>query len=412
MDKILQLLKEHNAWRKSSINLIASENVMSPLCEHVYVSDLMHRYAEGLPFNRYYRGLKYVDEIENITQEAFKEHFNVNFCDIRPISGTTSNFAVFASLAERGNQIMTLGIQGGSHISHESGGAVGVLGLKTTHIPFNIEKMEIDVEKTGEKILELKPKFIVMGGSVILFPQPIRAIKKYCDKVGTKIVYDAAHVFGLIAAKKWQDPIAEGADIITSSTHKTFPGPQGGIILGNINDPKLVAKIQDRVFPGFHSNHHLHRVPPLYVALQEMKQFGDAYATQILKNSKALATELDSMGFNVLGKEKGFTNSHQVLVNVENQGRGDYVAKTLESANIILNKNIIPTDLTNPNDPKGIRIGVQEMTRYGMKEEDMRTIAKFMKEILMDKKDIESVKKEVVAFRNNFLEIQYCLKED
>ena len=409
MQKILSLLKDHNNWRQNCVSLIASENVMSPFCDNLYISDLMHRYAEGLPFGRYYQGLKYVDEIEDLTQKKFKKHFNADFVDVRPISGTLANFAVFSALAERGDSILTLGVPGGSHVSHEKAGAAGMLGLKSFHLGFDGESMAIDLEKSREKILEIKPKFIVIGGSVILFPQPIKELRKICDQVGAKIIYDAAHVFGLITAGFFQNPLEEGADIITSSTHKTFPGPQGGIVIGNI-DEELQKKIQDKIFPGVLSNHHLHRIPPLYFALEEMEEFGNDYVSQIIKNSKALARKLDNFGFDVLGKKRNFTESHQVVVNVKNQDGGSIVAKKLEQVNIILNKNIIPDDKSNPENPRGIRIGVQEMTRFGMKEEEMERIAKFMKETILDKEEIETIKNKVIDFRKDFQEIEYCAK--
>lgn len=410
MEKIIELLEEHNAWRKKCINLIASENVMSPYCEQYYVSDLMHRYAEGLPFNRYYQGLKYVDQIEDLTQQAFKNHFDADFVDIRPISGTLANFAVFSALAERGDTIMNLGIQGGSHVSHEQAGAVGMLGLKSVALPFDDGSLTLDMPRIEEKILELKPKFIVMGGSVITFPQPISEIRAICDKTDTKIIYDAAHVFGLIAGGKFQGPLQEGADIITASTHKTFPGPQGGIIIGKNLDPKFQKRIQNKVFPGVLSNHHLHRIPPLYLALREMQEFGEEYTSQIIKNAQALAKALDEAGFDVLYKDRGFTASHQVVVNVEKQGGGDPIAKRLEEANIILNKNIIPKDTDNPTKPKGLRIGVQEMTRFGMKEEEMSKIAHFISEVVMQNKDPQEIKKEVETFREGFQKTAYCFE--
>lgn len=408
MQKILALLKNHNDWRNDCVNLIASENVMSPFCENLYVSDLMHRYAEGLPFGRYYQGLSHVDEMEDLTQEKFKKHFGASFVDIRPISGTLANMAVFSALAERGDSILTLGVPGGSHVSHEKAGAAGILGLKSFHLGFDGKTMTIDLEKSRKKILEIKPKFIVIGGSVILFPQPIKELREICDQVGAKIIYDAAHVFGLITAGFFQNPLEEGADIITSSTHKTFPGPQGGIIIGNI-DEELQKKIQDKIFPGVLSNHHLHRIPPLYFALEEMKEFGNDYVSQIIKNSKALAEELYNSGFDVLGKQNGFTKSHQVVVNVKNQNGGSAVAGKLEEANIILNKNIIPDDKADPENPRGIRLGVQEMTRYGMKEGEMKIIAGFIKEIILDKENVEVARNKVIEFRRNFREIGYCL---
>ena len=388
--------------------MIASENVMSPLVKKAYFSDLMHRYAEGSPFKRYYQGLEYFDKIEDDTIREFKKHFKANFVDVRPISGTLANLAVFSALSKRGDKIITLGIEGGSHISHEKPGAAGILGLKVFHFDFDKRIFNIDLKKARERILKLRPRFIVLGGSVILFPQPVKELKKICQRTGTKIVYDAAHVFGLISAGLFQDPLKEGADIITASTHKTFPGPQGGIILGNL-EKGLQKEIRRKVFPGVLSNHHLHRIPALYLALLEMKKLGKGYGRQIIKNAKSLAQELYHFGFDVLGGENGFTQSHQVVVDVSKNGEGDFVAKRLEKSNIILNKNIIPGDKVEAKNPSGIRIGVQEMTRYGMKEKEMKKIASFIKRIILDKESLGKVKKEVVKFKRDFNKIRYCL---
>jgi len=407
MQKLISLLEKHNKWRRNCINLIASENVMSPFCEKLYASDLMHRYAEGLPFKRYYQGLKYFDQIEYEATEAFKAHFKANFADLRPISGTLANMATFAALAKKGDKILTLGIEGGSHISHEEFGAAGILGLKVFHFDFDKKELNINLEKAKKKILKIKPKFIVLGGSVILFPQPIKELKEICQKTGTKIIYDAAHVLGLICAGFFQNPFKEGADIITSSTHKTFPGPQGGIILGNI-DEDLQKIIRRKVFPGVLSNHHLHRIPALYFTLLEMKKFGKDYCRQIIRNAQILAGELYNFGFDVLGKNKGFTKNHQVLIDVEEQGGGDYIAKLLEEANIIVNKNVPLGGKLDIKNPTGIRMGVQEMTRFGMKEKEMKEITKLMKELVLDKTNPTKIKKEVIEFRRGFQKVKYC----
>ncbi|MFA5386884.1 MAG: serine hydroxymethyltransferase [Candidatus Paceibacterota bacterium] len=408
MEKILSLVEQHNQWRNNCINLIASENVMSPACEKLYISDLMHRYAEGTAFKRFYRGLKYVDKIESLAEEEFKKHFGANFADVRPISGTIANYAAFSAISERGDKILSLGIENGSHVSHEKAGAAGFLGLEIENLEYN-EDCTMNLEKSAAKILETKPRFIVIGGSVILFPQPIKELRQVCDKVGAKIIYDAAHVLGLIAAGAFQDPLKEGADIITTSTHKTFPGPQGGMILGNV-DEKTAKTIQLRVFPGFSSNHHLHRIPALYGVLREMQEFGKDYAGQIVKNAQALAKELAEYGFDILGKSKGFTQSHQIVVNCGEPGSGHIAAEKLERANIILNKNIIPGDGQSPKNPRGIRIGVQEMTRFGMKEEEMEKIGEFIKKVILDNKDPEEIGKEVADFRKNYQKIHYCAK--
>lgn len=409
MEQFLSLLKKHENWRKNCINLIASENVMSPFCEKVYLSDLQYRYAEGLPFKRYYQGLKYVDEMETIAARAFEKHFGANLADLRPISGTLANLAAFSALAQKDDKILTLGMQGGSHISHERVGAAGLLGFDIHHLDFDRENLTIDLEKAKEKILQLKPKFIVIGGSVILFPQPVSGLKEICQKVGAKIIYDGAHVFGLIASGLFQDPLGEGADLITASTHKTFPGPQGGIILGNV-DNDLQKEIKKKVFPGSVSNHHLHRLPAAFVALKEMEKFGTDYSRQTISNAKALGEALCGLGFRVLGANKGFTESHQLVVDVEEFGGGAKAAKMFEAVNIILNKNVLPGGKLDVINPTGIRIGVQEMTRFGMKEKEMAEIARLMKKAIIDEKEPEAVKREVIDFRKNFQELKYCFK--
>jgi len=203
-------------------------------------------------------------------------------------------------------------------------------------------------------IRETKPKLILLGASLFLFPHPIQEMLVAADEVDATLVYDASHVLGLIAGNKFQDPLREGADVVTSSTHKTFPGPQGALILCK---EALSDRIDRAVFPGTVSNHHLHHIAGLAVTLQEMIHFGEAYAAQIQSNAKALAQALYDAGFNVLCEHKGFTESHQIAIDVRDLGGGDRVAKRLEEAYIITNKNMLPFD-NEPDKPSGIRLGV------------------------------------------------------
>ncbi|MCK4967798.1 MAG: serine hydroxymethyltransferase, partial [Candidatus Aenigmarchaeota archaeon] len=208
-----------------------------------------------------------------------------------------------------------------------------------------------------------------------------------------------------IAGKRFQDPLKEGAEIITSSTHKTFPGPQSGIVFGNSDE---FEKIETVVFPQVVCNHHLHKLPAMAVALEEMTTHGQSYANQIIKNAKTLAQSMHELGFDVVAEKLGFTESHQVVVDVTQFGGGKPVAELLESQNVILNKNFIPGDKVNSEtmkNPRGIRIGTQEMTRMGMKEDEMQEIAKLLKKSLIDKKDI---KQEVTNFKKEFLNVKYC----
>jgi glycine hydroxymethyltransferase len=414
-----ELLKKHEKWRSECINLIASENIMSKAVKDAYCSDLIGRYAEGLPGKRFYQGLKYFDQMETLCVEAFKKEFKANFVDVRPISGAVANLAVFSGLFKRGDTILTLGLTGGSHISHEKIGAAGLSGLNVEHLPINPDGT-IDLPRSKSMIEKLKPAGIVLGGSVILFEQPVKELVAVCKKIGTKVIYDGAHVFGLILAKVFQNPLELGADVLLASTHKTFPGPPGGIIIANLNEEDQ-RNIQKRVFPGILSSHHIHHVPALYIALQEFKKNGNKYGIQVVKNSKAFAKALKEEGFNVLYEEKGFTQTHQVLIDCSNlevsdhtfeslnslgqTGKGAQSAQILEDCNIICNKNMIPGDQSALN-PGGLRLGVQEMTRLGLKEIDFKQIATFFKMALIQKKNKKDVVRKIVLFRKKFKTIK------
>ncbi|ARM76490.1 serine hydroxymethyltransferase [Acidianus manzaensis] len=412
LEKVLQLTKEQNTWRRTqTINLIASENVMSPTAEAVYMSDFMSRYAEGKPYKRFYQGTKYVDEIETLAINLMNEVTPAKFSDLRPISGTLANAAVFRILAKPGDKALIAPVQAGSHVSHTKFGTLGALGIEHIEMPYDKENMNVDIDKAAKMIEEIKPKFVVLGGSLYLFPHPTKELAPYVHSVGAKLVYDAAHVYGLIVGKAWSNPLDEGADFMTTSTHKTFPGPQGGSILSN--DETIFKEVSRTIFPWFVSNHHLHRLPATAVALIEMKYFGKDYASQITKNAKKLAESLAERGFKVVGEHLGYTKSHQVAVNVRELGGGAKIAKMLEEANIIVNKNLLPCDKPEDvNNPSGLRIGVQEMTRYGMKEDDIEEVAELIKKVAIDNKDPKDVKKEVIALRQKFLDVKYTFNVD
>jgi glycine hydroxymethyltransferase len=405
--KIKELTKEHHKWMENSINLIASENITSTSVREALASDLSHRYAEGLSGCRLYEGCKYVDQIEDITVDLSKKIFKAEHANVQPVSGVVANLATFFALANFNDRIMALEVPVGGHISHANVSAAGVRGLKVTPHPFDENKMNIDPDAMKKEILEKKPKIVLLGGSVFLFPHPVKEAREAADEVGAKVMYDGAHVLGLIAGGRFQDPLKEGADVLAGSTHKTFPGPQGGIILCKED---ISRKIDDAVFPGVVSNHHLHHLAALGIATAEMLEFGSAYADQIIKNAKALAQNLYELGFNVLCEDLGFTESHQVAMDVSNLGDVAKLAKDLEANNIILNKNLLPWDDVNrSDDPSGIRIGTQEITRRGLKESHMSEVAEFIKRVAMNG---ENVKDEVTEFMGQYNKVHYAFKED
>src|SRR2546429_9504212 len=248
---------------------------------------------------------------------------------------------------------------------------------------------------------QLSPQLVIMGKSLFLFPEPVTEVAAFCKGKGISLLYDGAHVLGLIAGGQFQDPLREGATWLTGSTHKTFPGPQRGVILGNL-DPDAEKKYwlpADRgVFPGSSSNHHLHTLPALLVAIREMKQYGCAYAAQVVRNAQALGQSLDELGVRVEAREFGYTKSHMIAVNVAQWGGGVEVARRLEANDLIVNYNMVPGD-TDPRNPSGLRIGVSEMTRFGMDEQTMGEIAQLIHDAIYGK----NVKKQVHILRSRFI---------
>jgi glycine hydroxymethyltransferase len=404
--KILEALLEHNEWRRrQTVNLIASENVMSPLAELAYLNDLMGRYAEGSVGRRYYRGTKYVDLLEEALSRGFAEILGARYVDVRPISGTVANLATYYGLAPEGGTMASLPTRAGGHISHNQVGGPKALKLKVLDLPWDVEAFNIDVDRARRVIEENRPNIVVLGGSLYLFPHPVREISEAAHAVGSYVIHDSAHVFGLVLGGKFPNPLREGADVTTSSTHKTFPGPQGGLIASAL-EGEVNESIARGVFPVFTSNYHMHRYAATYVALAEMRQFGAQYAEQIVRNARALAEALHANGFDVVAEHLGFTKTHQVAVDVSRLGGGEAASKLLEDANIIVNKNMLPWDKSAVK-PSGIRLGVQEVTRWGMREGDMAELAGFFKELLIDGREPSQVRRKVVEFRSQFLEVKY-----
>lgn len=407
LKEVLSLTAKNNQWRrKEAVNLIASENVMSELAEAVYLSDFMSRYAEGKPKKRYYQGTRYIDDLEIKLSELVGETLGFPMVETRPISGTIANASVFRVLGNPGDKALIAPVQAGSHVSHTKFGTLGALGMTQIYMPYDEQSMNVDVDKAIEMINEDEFKFIVLGGSVYLFPHPVKEISQAAKEKGIKIVYDAAHVFGLIVGGKWRNPLKEGADVMTASTHKTYPGPQGGIII--FSDEQTHKAVSKTIFPYFLSNHHLHRIPATLVTHLEMIEFGEAYASSVVNNARALAEALAEEGFKVLGEHLGYTQSHQVVIDVSKEGGGAKCAELLERANIITNKNLLPHDPPDAvQNPSGIRLGTQEMTRYGMGRSEMIEIANLMKRVVIEKEEPEKVASDVKELRKGFLERKY-----
>ena len=406
--------KKNNEFFANSLPMIASENVLSPLCREMLITDFHGRYAEGTPGNRYYQGCQFFDRVEEKAMELARKLFRCSYADVRPTAGTTANMAVLKALIKPSETAVVLDTANGAHISFGKYGAAGVRGINLVSFPFSDEQMNIDVDNAVKLIKQVKPKLALCGQSVFLFPTPLKPIADAAHEVGAYVIYDAAHVLGLIGGKRFQDPLREGADVMNGSTHKTLPGPQGGMILSNHtgttdDDKKFLRSLGFGVFPGVTSSYHLHHVAAKAIAYAEHLEFGEAYADQIIKNAKRLAQALHDRGFKVFGEKLGFTQSHQVLVEI-GPGKGKEASKTLEDAGIVTNMNMIPGD-TDPLNPSGLRLGTPELTRIGMKEQEMEDVATFYQRALLKKETPKKIQKDVKDFRKDFQELHYCFKE-
>jgi glycine hydroxymethyltransferase len=416
-DKVFSSLEKHHEWFDNSIPLIASENIPSPAVREAVMSDFGNRYAEGWPGERVYAGCTYIDEVEIQCMELAQKLFKAEFADVRSVSGVVANLAIYSAYSNPGDVMIASSIPAGGHISHgkkEHSGTAGLVhGLDIEFFAFDPEEMTLDVDKTKAKVEDLKsqgklPKIAMFGGSVFLFPHPVKELAEFLKGHGMHINYDAAHVAGLIAGGKFQDPLREGTDTMTMSTHKTLFGPQGGLVIGSEEHAEPIKKA---MFPGLTSSHHIHHMGAKAVAFAEALEFGKDYAEQTIKNAKALASELNNVGFKVLGEKRGYTESHQTVVNVLDYGDGGTIEADLEKANIIVNRQLIPGDLKAGRHymhPGGIRLGTSEITRLGMKESEMKEIASLLKQVVVDKKDAGEIAARVKEFKTDFKKTQYC----
>jgi glycine hydroxymethyltransferase len=346
--------------------------------------------------------------MEKICHSLLVKLFAAKYADYRPISGSAAILGNWLALTNIGDTIMTTDVYGGGHGAGWDESA-RLTGRKIEHWPFDSQEFIIDADAAKKKIRQVKPKLLVFGASRILFPAPLKELKATADEVGAYCVYDGSHVMGLIAGKRFQDPLREGAITLFGSSHKTFPGPQGGIILSNAGQDTL-RKLDETLVPSLFDNYHQNRVAAMTIAAAEMIEYGEEYADQVIKNAKALGQALNEQGFTVVGSHKGFTETHQILLDVRPLGRdGVESTKALASCNIITNRGNLP------GDPKGkhgaVRLGVSELTRTGMKTTAMVDVAKLFRKCLIDHAGARRVREEVVQLKQEYKKLHYSFDQ-
>lgn len=430
-------IEENDSWRqKECFNLIPSETTPSLLVKMCEISDPSGRYAEHRTMKGeeiyFYQGTDFIRDVELEAQRELGHFFGCEEVELRPISGQMANEVVFKGMVRFINRnrpegkpsrkmklVMNNELTKGGHLSSQPMGALFNFveeDPKTGRehvINFPVLKenpYKTDLEKLSEMLHEHKPELLIFGKSMFICQEPIRFVSDLVKNWPERpiIMYDMAHVLGLYGA--FQSSLDEGADVITGSTHKTFFGPQRGVIAGNFPSGSplrnLWLDIKGRAFPGSTSNHHLGTLLALLMAAYEMNEFKDEYQNQVKRNARAFAKALKERGIPVEGDEHdGFTETHQVLIRVKKYGPGQEIARRLEGNNILTNYQALPDDETFLHS-SGIRMGVQEMTRFGMKEKDFEKLSGFIADVVIRNM---KVREEVKKFRQDFLEMCYCL---
>ena len=388
--------------QQNNIELIASENYVSPSILELQGSILTNKYAEGYPGKRYYGGCQYIDIFENKAIEYACKLFDVKYANVQPHSGSSANMAVYRALLNNGDKVMGLNLSQGGHLTH--GHAINFSGLDYQIIPYNVNpKTElIDYDELRNIALKEKPKMIIAGASAYSRIIDFKKFREIADEVGAYLMVDMAHIAGLVAVGLHPSPIPY-ADVVTSTTHKTLRGPRGGLILTNNED--IIKKINKVIFPGIQGGPLMHVIAAkaqcFYEALQP--SFKD-YQMQVLKNIKALSDTLIKEGFRIVS---GGTDNHLILVDVKSSVNltGKEAETILDKINITVNKNTIPNDSESPIKTSGIRLGSPAMTTRGLKEKDFINIGKIISKALKnkDKDDIlNGLKEEVLTITSKF----------
>jgi glycine/serine hydroxymethyltransferase len=452
LNELAEKAAANNLWRqRKCFNLIPSENTPSLFVKLCEIGDPSGRYAEHKTALKkeveslagsgalkgdqvyYYQGADFIYHMEQRLKSEFAAFIGGNDVETRPVSGQMANEVVFKGLVKflaskpegfpslsstgRIACVMNNNLTYGGHLSAQPYGAL-FNHAEDNIVNFPVEEKnpyKMDSEKMISLVDKHRPTVVVFGKSMFLHPEPIRQLRAFLQAnpdYRPLVMYDAAHVLGILGPL-FQDPLGEGAEIVTGSTHKTFFGPQRGIIAGKLPEGapyrKLWTEIVARTFPGSTSNHHLGTQLAMLAATIEMNAFKDAYQSQVLSNARAFAKACAAQGIPVEGGEaEGYTHTHQVIIRVQAFGDAKEIASRLEANNIITNYQALPGDATFYH-PSGIRMGVQEMTRFGMKEKDFDGLARFIADVVLHKKNRAD---DVASFRSSFATMEYCLTLD
>ena len=376
-------------------NLNPATNVMNPKAEALLSSGIGSRPSLGYPGDKYEMGLEAIEEIEVIAAQLCAEVFDASFAEVRVPSGAIANLYGFMATCKPGDTIIAPPASIGGHVTHHIAGCAGLYGLRTVDAPVNADGYTVDLDQLRALALAERPKLITIGGSLNLFEHPVADIRKIADEVDAKVMFDAAHQCGIIAGRAWANPLREGAHFMTMSTYKSLGGPAGGLIV--TNDVEIAKALDAIAFPGMTANFDAAKTAALAVTMLDWRDFGEAYAKEMIAMSQALAAALANEGIPVFAGSGGFTNSHQFAVLAEPFDGGQAASKKLRPNGFLACGIGLPVAAVD-GDMNGLRIGTPELVRWGMTTADAGRLAALIKRGLNG----DRVGEEVASWRRNF----------
>jgi glycine hydroxymethyltransferase len=396
-------------YDEESIVLYAGTNVMDPKARAIQASSVGSRPSLGYPGGKYETGLEDAEGIEVGCLALGRQVFGAPYVEFRVASGSLANLYAFMALAQPGDTILALPTSDAGHATHRESGAAGLYGLRIVDIPWDAERMTVDIEGLAEVARRERPRIILLGGSLVLFPYPVRAARAIADEVGATLMYDAAHVSALITtagSPHFQSPLDEGAQVVTFSTYKSLGGPSGGMLL--TREPELAERIERIAYPGLTANFDDGRIAALAISLAGFSRFGAEYVSAMLANGQALATALAVEGLPVAAATRGFTTTHHIALEAQRFGGGDHAARILARSAIHSSGIGLPGAEVS-GDYNGLRFGTQEVTRWGMEPDEMRVIAGLVADALFDRRSAQVIAADARALKAEFQRLRFVL---
>lgn len=387
--RVIELVDQHDGWRKRCLNMIPAENSLSQKARRLLDSGMATRLTEGFPGDKEFPPARHnvqIDEIEAILIGLVRKLFGVRHVEWRPVNTTMANTVAYAAMTQPGDTILVQSMDGGGNMNYHPTAIPRILQLRVIDIPGS-RTFEIDPDAVRRLGREHRPRAIVLGGGYALFPYPLAELRAIANEIDARIYFDAAHLSLLIATGRFQDPLGEGADAMGLSTQKVLGGPVGGMVL--TNDDELARRMLGYTFPVMLQTRDLNKYAAQAHAMAEMAAFGDQYAGQMVANAKALAAALEREGFTVIGSERGYTATHQVVLDLIEVGAESF-ENACQAANILVHKGRILGDGAR-GFRTGARLTVQELTRQGMEEPQMAEVASLIRRAALDREPADRV---------------------